>query len=221
MQVFLGKVLKCPKPLHAALVAVVSTVGGFKRRDDRKELDVLGLEGRHQGGGVAMGGAGNELPLIDQIGVAAKRRRAPRVTGHTHAGMRQRFGAHSHLDAWEHAGLRAVNGRHTHLGHPLAPGAVGKDHGLGHNQVKCTAALALGDDDALVAFRTFGERFLARHVLGLTGVGAFKSKLIIGTVEVLGLAANGFSLGFQLLGQPEQKSELRLCVLDVEQGGGR
>jgi hypothetical protein len=43
------------------------------------------------------------------------------------------------------AGLAAVDAGHAQLGHPAAPGAVGQDHGLGHDQVQRRAALAGGD----------------------------------------------------------------------------
>ena len=51
---------------------VSETTRGDKRRNDRKQLHVLGFKGCNKSGGVAVRGAGDELPLIDQVGVAAK-----------------------------------------------------------------------------------------------------------------------------------------------------
>ena len=102
--------------------------------------------------------------------------------------MWQSSRAHAHLDAGRHAGLAAVDARHAVLSQPIAPGAVGQNHGLGHDQVQRCAALAGADVDGLVALR-----FAATRVVEL--------EVVVGAVEVFGLAAHHFALGFKRFGQ--------------------
>ena len=133
--------------------------------------------------------AGNDLPLVDQIGVAAQRRGAPGVGFHANARVRQGLGAHAHLDTRRQAGLAAVDARHIALRQPLAPGAVGQNHGLGHDQVQRRTALAGGDVHLFVA-----DGF-AVGTLGFIG----QAKVVVGPVEVLRFAAHHFTLGFEVL----------------------
>ena len=140
-----------PVALDALLEAVVGGVGGVEGRDDREQRRVLGPERRRQRRGAAVAGAGDDLPLVDQVDIAPQRRGRPGVLRHAHAGVRRRLGAHAHLDAGQHAGLAAVDAGHAVLGQPAAPGAVGQDHGLGDDQVQRRAAAARGDAHRLVA----------------------------------------------------------------------
>ena len=136
------QVLERPEALHAALVRVVGAVGGVEAGEDGEQVGVLGLEGRGQRGGLAVARRRDDLPLVHQVGVAAQRRGAPGVALDAQAGMRQRLGAHAHLDAGRQAGLAAVEAGHAQLAQPAAPAAVGQDHGFGDDQVERRAAPA-------------------------------------------------------------------------------
>ena len=171
------QVLERPEPLHAGLVAVVGAVGTVEAADDAEQLGILGLERRGQGGGLAVARAGNDLPLVDQVHVAAQRRGGPGIALDADACMGLRLGGHAHLDAGRQAGLAAVDAGHAELGHPAAPGAVGHDGGLGHDQVQRRAALAHADLHLLVA-------------AGLGAAVAHEAEVVVGAVEVLGLAAH-------------------------------
>ena len=139
--------------------------------------------------------AGDELPLVDEIDITAQRRSGPRVLGHAHAGMRSWARAHAHLHARSKARLAAVDRRHTAFGEPAAPGAVGQDHRLGDDQVERRAALARHDLDALVA----NDR---------STIGGGYAKRIVGSVEVLRLAAHQLAAGLQVASQAMQEGEL-------------
>ena len=80
------------------------------------------------------------------------------------------------------------------LGQPQAPGAVGQNHGLGHDQVQWRTALASADADRFAA-----PRFLA--------AGIVKFEVVVRAVEVFGLAAHHFTLRFQVPGQLVQKAQ--------------
>ena len=82
------------------------------------------------------------------------------------------------------------------LGQPLAPGAVGQDHGLGHDQVQRRATLADADADGFLAQR-------------LTAARLVELEVVVGAVEIFGLAAHHFTLGFERARQPMQKAQLR------------
>ena len=100
-----------------------------------------------------MSDTGQYLPLIDQIGVASQRRRAPRVLIDAESLMGRGVGKHAHLHARCPASacaLRTVYAGHTLLMHELAPAAVGKDHQLGHDLVEGRTALSAGDGDDVV-----------------------------------------------------------------------
>ena len=191
--VLLFDILKRPKALHPRLVTVVSTVGRIKGADDGKHLRIFGLERCGQCRCRAMLGTGNDLPLIDQIGIAPQGRCAPCISGHANAGMWQSFGAHANFDTRRHAGLASVNGRHAQTSKPLPPSAVGQDHGFCHDQIEWRAALPHTD--------------LHRLVARWGGVAAVtqQAEVVVGPVEVFGLAANHFTACFQMLGQaPEE-----------------
>ena len=149
----LRQVLQRPEALHAGLVAVVGAVSGVKRRDDGEQRHVLGLERSGQRGSAAMAHTGDDLPLVHQVGIAAQRRGAPGVAFDAYAGVRQRLGAHAHLDAGRQAGLAAVNAGHAGVGQQIAPAAVGQDHGLGDDQVQRRAAPAHADLHGFIAIR--------------------------------------------------------------------
>ena len=106
--------------------------------------------------------------------------------------MRQRLGAHTHLDARQQRGLAAVNAGHAQLGQPAAPGAVGQDHGLSNDQVQRRAAHAGADLHLLVA-------------LWFLAVVTQQPKVVVRPVEGLRLAAHLFPAGLQVLGQSMQK----------------
>ena len=106
--------------------------------------------------------------------------------------MRQRLGAHAHLDAGQQRGLAAVNAGHAQFGQPAAPGAVGQDHGFGHDQVQRRTAHAGADLHLLMALR-----LLARV--------ADQAEVVVWPVEGLGLATHLLAPSLQVFGQPVQK----------------
>ena len=144
-----------------------------------------------------MARGGDDLPLVDQVDIAAQRRRRPAVLRHAHAGMRRGLGAHANLHARRHAGLAAVDAGHADFGDEATPVAVGQDHRLADDQVQRRAALALADANGLVAARF-------THAVGTVAV---QPEVVVRPVEVLGLAANHFALGFEVLGQAEGKGQ--------------
>ena len=197
-----------PVTLDAVLEIVVGGVGGVEGRDDREQRRILRLERRRQRRGAAVAGAGDDLPLVDQIDIAPQRRRGPGVLRHAHAGMRRRPHAHAHLDARRHARLAAVDARHAAFGQPAAPGAVGQDHRLGHDQIQRRAAHPGGDRHRLVARR-------------LAGV-AFEAEVVVRPVEVLRLAAYHLALRLELPRETEGKRQLgRMRVVGRRLAGQR
>ena len=195
MDVFLLKVLQGPKALHARLVAVVSCVGRIKGADDGKQLRIFGFERCCQCCCGSMLSARNDLPLVDQIGVASEWRGAPGVGRNTNASVGQGLGTHANFDTRCHAGLASVNGRHAQTRQPLTPSAVGQNHGLCHHQVEGRAALTRADLNPLLA----GRRLVARV--------SFQTKVVVGSVEVFGFAANHFTAGFEVLRQTPEKRQ--------------
>ena len=174
------QVFERPVALNTRLVAVIGTVSRVKARNDRKKLCVFWLERRYQRGRASIFGAGNDLPLVDQVGVAAQRRGAPGIAFHTQTGVRQGLGAHANFYARSQAGLTAVNAGHAMLCQPLAPGAVGQNHGFSHDQVQRCAALAGGNADLLMA-------------LWLLSTWVVELEVIVRAVEVFGFAASHFT----------------------------
>jgi len=85
---------------------------------------------------------------------------------------------------------------------PAAPGAVGQDHGLGHDQIQRRATRAGADVHLLVALR------LDAIAHGVDAVGADELEAVVRAVEGLGLAAHHFALRLQVLGQAEGKGQL-------------
>ncbi len=142
-----------------------------------------------------MARARDDLPLVDQVGVASQRRCAPGVTGDANACVRQGLGAHSYFHTGCHAGLAAVNAGHTEAGHPLAPSAVGQNHGLGHHQVEWGTALAGTNQDSLLA--------CGRRVV----VGTIELETVVRTVEAFGLAAHHLAPRLKSLRQTPEKTE--------------
>jgi hypothetical protein len=110
--------------------------------------------------------------------------------------VRQRLGAHAHLDARRQAGLAAVDGRHAQLGQPAAPGGVGQDHGLGHDQVERRAALALAD------------AHLSRSPSAPRCRVAGELEAVVGAVEGFGLAAHLLALRLAVQGQAVCEGQL-------------
>ena len=88
------------------------------------------------------------------------------------------------------------------LGEPLAPGAVGQDHRLGDDQIERRAALARADGHWLVALR-------------LAARGVVELEVVVGPVEVLGLAANDLALALEVPGQAVQKGHFN-APLDID-----
>ena len=194
------QVFQRPEALHAGLVAVVGAVGGVKVADDGEQVGVLRFERRGQRGSFAVARAGNDLPLVHQIDIAAQRRGGPGVAFDADAGVRLRARAHAHLHARRQRRLAAVDAGHAQLVQPVAPGAVGDDGRLGHDQVQRRAALARAD----------------LHLLGAGGLGAVvadQAEGVVRPVEVFRLAAHHLALGLEHLGQLVQKGELSAQVL--------
>ena len=181
-----------PEALHGALVPVVGAVSRVKRGDDGEQLRVLRLERGDQRRRLAVACTGNDLPLVHQVGIAAQWRGRPRIRFDADTRMRQGLGAHAHLDAGRQRRLAAVNAGHTHLGEPAAPGAVGQNHGFGHDQVQRGAALADADEHGLVALR-------------LRAIVALQAEVVVRAVEGLGFAAHDLALGLQVPRQAVQK----------------
>ena len=102
----------------------------------------LGLNGAASAARLAVARAGDDLPLVDEVDVAAQRRRRPAYWATPMPACGAGLRAHSHLHAGRQARLAAIDGRHAALGEPAAPGAVGEDHRLGDDQVERRAALA-------------------------------------------------------------------------------
>ena len=189
------QVFERPKTLHGALVTVVSKIRCVKRRDDRKQLGVFRFERRGQCGGLPVARAGDDLPLVDQVGIPAQRRGAPGVGLHPNARVRQRLGAHAHLHTRQQRGLAAVNAGHTEFSQPRAPGAVGQNHRFGDDQIQRRAALAGADQHLLGAHRFGARRFGA--VAGFT----HQPEVVVRSVESLGFAAHHFAFALQVFGE--------------------
>ena len=124
-----------PEAFHAGLVAVVACVSGIKGRDDAKQGCIFGLEGSCQRGSGAVADAGDDLPLIDQVYIAAQWRGVPCVAGHTYARVGLCFGAHAYFHAWRQGGLAAVDAWHMVVGQHLPPVVVGQNHGFRNHHV--------------------------------------------------------------------------------------
>ena len=143
-----------------------------------------------------MFGAGNDLPLVDQIGVTTQRRSTPCIGGHANAGMRQSFGAHANFDAWRHAGLASVNGGYAQAGQPLPPSAVGQNHGFRHNQIEGGASLTHTDLDRLLAS--------GRSVIAVT----HQAEVVVGSIEIFRFATHHLASRFEVLRQTPEKCQV-------------
>jgi hypothetical protein len=89
-----------------------------------------------------------------------------------------------------------------------APGAVGQNHGLGHDQVQRRAALAHRD----------------LHLFGAVRLGtivAVEAEVVIRPVEGLGLATHHLARRFQVAGQPVEERELLTPPGGVDRCCGR
>ena len=158
-----------------------------------------------------MADGGNQLPLVQQVHIAAQRRGAPGVAGYAQAGMRQRLGAHAHLDAGCQRRLAAVNAGNAAIGQQLAPVVVHQNHGLGHHQVQRRAALT---DLDLHGFAAVRRRFLERIV-------AQQAEVEIRAGKGFGFAAHDFALRLQMLRQTPQKAQCRAVRLQLRLRLGR
>ena len=145
------QVLQSPKALHGTLESVVGAVSRVKARDDGEKISVFGFEIGRKGCGFSVAHARDDLPLIDQVGIASQGRGAPCVTWNANARVGQGFGPHAHFDAWRQGGLAAVNPGDTEFGHPLAPAAIGQNHRFCHDQIQWGAALAGRDNNLFIA----------------------------------------------------------------------
>ena len=119
--------------------------------------------------------AGQQLPLVDEVDVAAQRRRRPGVLRDAEAIVRLRRSRHAHL-----AGrLRAIDGGNALLGEQPTPGAVGDDHQLGDELVERAAALPFADDDAAI--------------LGVGEIAFDREVVVVVALHRRGLAAPAFA----------------------------
>ena len=150
-------------------------------------------------------GAGDDLPLVHQVRVAAQGRSAPRVLIHAQALVRRRMGDHAHLHLCRPAiaaaaALAAVDARHAMVVQHLAPGTVGKDHQFGDDLIQRRATLAArhGDDvifhikveiDAVILFRLQAKRFALLHAPLFQLLRPLPQHGEVGLVRVLSLAA--------------------------------
>src|SRR5471032_2639454 len=146
---FLGQPAQAPVALHIRLEIAIGRISGIKRRDDGEQIRIARLERGYQRRRHAMFGAGQDLPLVDQVGIAAQRRGAPRILIHAQALMGCRMGDHAHLHLCRPAittttTLAAVNARYAMVVQHLAPGAVGKDHQFSNDLVQRCATFAAG-----------------------------------------------------------------------------
>eukprot|EP01022_Parablepharisma_sp_SALTPOND_P030346 TRINITY_DN760_c0_g2_i2.p1 TRINITY_DN760_c0_g2~~TRINITY_DN760_c0_g2_i2.p1 ORF type:complete len:1834 (-),score=673.82 TRINITY_DN760_c0_g2_i2:3861-9362(-) len=175
---FLGQPAQAPVAFHGGLEVGIAGIGGVETGDDGEQVRIAWLEGRHQRRGHAMLDAGQDLPLVDQVGVATQRRGAPGVLVHAQALVGRGVGDHAYLHlggpATGTAPLGAVDAGHAMVGHELAPGTVGEDHQLGHDLVQRRTATAAHDADhvildvevevdAVVLFRTQAEALALDH----------------------------------------------------------
>jgi len=133
---------QAPVALHLALEIGVGRVGQLEIAHRSKQFGrFLGKSRRF-----ALQ-AGDQLPLIDHVAVAAQRRSHPGILRHAETFVRQRRSGHPHLAL----GLGAVQAGDVLFGEQAAPGRVGDDHQFGDQLVERAAALAFGDlDDAMV-----------------------------------------------------------------------
>ena len=141
-----------------------------------------------------MASTGDDLPLVDQVHIASERRGAPGVARHANAGVGQGTRAHANFHARGETGLTAVDRGHTQLGHPLAPGAVGQDHGLGHDEIQGRTPLAHAQR----------HRFRA---LGAVVAHAFQSEGVVGPVEGFRFTSHLLAVRFEGLRKPVQKGQ--------------
>ena len=199
---------QCPEPLHAGLVRVVSGMGLIKGRDDAKQGGILGLEWRGQRSRGAMADGGNDLPLVEQIHIAAQRRGAPGITRHSEPCMLQRFGTHAHLDARRQCRLAAVYAGDAGTGQHLPPMVVDQNHGLGHHQIQRRTPLAHVD---LHGFAAIGRGVLEGFVTQ-------QAEVEIGPGKCFGLAAHHFALRLQMLRQLPQKGQRRPVTVQFGDG---
>ena len=179
-------ILQRPKAFHTGLVGVIGAMGGVKGRNNAKQQRIFGFERCCQCGGGAVLDSRNQLPLVDQVGIAAQRRGAPRIARHAQARVGQGFGAHTHFHARRQCRLAAVNARHAQISQQLAPVVVHQNHAFGHHQIQGFATSAYLNDHI---FCTIGRSAFKR---GIT----FQMETVIGTTESFGLAAYHFALGF-------------------------
>ena len=164
--VFLLEPAQAPVALHGRLVVGIGSVGGFKVGHGGQQVGIFGLERRDQLGRHAMLRHRSDLPLIDQIDIAAQRRGAPRILRHAQTFMRRRIRLHAR--AVHTPGLlRAIDARHPSVGQHAAPRAVGQDHQFGDDLVQRRAAFALFDPHALAATIGLGNRIDVERIIAL------------------------------------------------------
>ena len=120
---------QAPVGLHGALVLVVARVGDLESAQRREQRVGVARERRP-----AAAQRRRELPLVDEVDVAAQRRAHPGVAGHAQPLVRLGVHAQAHL-----AGrLHAVDGGDVALGEQLAPGASWR--GSSSRRPACRAA---------------------------------------------------------------------------------
>src|SRR3972149_2989430 len=104
--------------------------------------------------------ARDELPLVDEVHVAAQRRAHPRIARDAQAFMRLRMHAQPHLPR----GLDAVDAGEILFGEQLAPGAVGGHHEFRDGLFERRAALSRLDRHAAALD--------LKYIVELRGAGA-------------------------------------------------
>ena len=156
--------LQAPVALHRVLKFGVGGVGGIERGDGAQQhfgfRRFLITPGR-----LGLAQHGDQLPLIDQIDIAAQRRGRPRVVRHTQADVRRGCRSHAHLALDADAGLDAINAGRALVSQELAPGRIGEDHQFRDDLVERRAAFALADLDVTAAIPIDTEVVVA-HVRG-------------------------------------------------------
>ncbi len=106
---------QAPVVLHAVLELGVLRIGDLEVRGSREQFRVALRVGR-----LVAGDHREQLPLIDQVAVAAQRRAGPEILRDAQPLMRLGLGAHPYLARL----LRAVEPGHLGVGEQLPPGAV-------------------------------------------------------------------------------------------------
>ena len=166
------------------------------RRRWRAGCTSFGAKRRRQRRGLAVPGAGDQLPLVHEVDVAAQRRGRPGVLGDAHAGMRPGPSAHAHLDA----GRQALPGcdRSPARRRPASqPPQV-----LLARIIDSATIRSSGEPRRRGTISTRSSPTIAAPSAGVDAEG------VVGPVEGLGLAAHHLAPGLQVPRQAVQEGQL-------------